>query len=77
MLPRQIMKKNLFFSLLVSFLVSLNLEASDKDSLNFQTQISLFGLANPTNAVLVNTGARLIPQLDYLRDFSEDRRISA
>jgi len=77
MLLRQIMKKNLLFSLLVTFLVSLNLQASDKDSLNFQTQISLFGLLNPTNAVVVNTGARIIPQLDYLRDFSEDRRISA
>jgi hypothetical protein len=77
MLLGQIMKNNLFFSLLVTFLVCLNLEASVKDSLNFQTQISLFGLLNPTNAVVVNTGARVIPQLDYLRDFSDDRRISA
>lgn len=77
MLPARIMKKKLLFSLLVPFLVCLNLEASGKDSLNFQTQVSLFGLLNPTNAVLVNTGARIIPQLDYLRDFSDDRRISA
>ena len=77
MLPAQIMKNNLLFSLLVTFLVCPILEASTKDSLDFQTQISLFGLLNPTNAVLVNTGARFIPQLDYLRDFSQDRRISA
>ena len=77
MLSKQIMKNKLLFSLLVTFFVAFNLEASDKDSLNFQTQISLFGLLNPTNAVMVNTGVRIIPQLDYLRDFSEDRRISA
>ena len=77
MLPRQIMKKNLFFSLLVTFLVSLNLEASDRDSLNFQTQISLFGLYNPGNVVTSSVGAKMVPQIDYLRDFSGDRRISA
>jgi len=71
------MKEKLFLSLLLTFLVCLNLEASDKDSLNFQTQVSLFGLLNPSNAVLVNAGVRIIPQLDYLRDYSQDRRISA
>jgi len=77
LLPGEIMKRNLFFSLLAIFLVCMNLEASEKDSLNFQTQISMFGLYNPTNAVKMNAGTRIIPQLDYLRDFSDDRRISA
>lgn len=70
------MKKTLLFPFLICFLVSINLKASEKDSLHFQTQISFSGLYNPTsNSGMVN--ARGIPQLDYLRDFSHDRRISA
>ncbi|MCX6307977.1 MAG: hypothetical protein NTY32_03780 [Bacteroidia bacterium] len=73
----KIMNKKHFLSLLISLFACLNLEASGNDSLNFQTQISLFGLLNPTNTVYVNSGGRIIPQLDYLRDFANDRRISA
>jgi len=71
------MNIKLFLSLLISLFACLNLEASGNDSLNFQTQLSLFGLLNPTNAIVLNSGARIIPQLVYLRDFSDDRRISA
>lgn len=71
------MKKNQLLLLLMCFLVSLIMKATEKDSLNFQTQISMFGLYNPTNVVNGFTGMRIIPQFDYLRDFSNDRRISA
>ena len=56
---------------------NFNLEASGRDSIDFQTQVSIFGLFNPSSAVSVNTGARMIPKLDYLRDFTDDRRMSA
>lgn len=70
------MRKYPIFALLITFLVCLNSMASDKDSINYQTQISVAGLYNPSGTSgFVN--ARVIPQLDYLRDFSEDRRVSA
>jgi hypothetical protein len=71
------MKNNLLFSLLVTFLVCSRLLAVTKDSLNIQTQISLYGLESPKNVVTFEAGARIVPQIDYLRDFSGDRRISA
>ena len=71
------MKKNLLFSLLVSFLVCLQLVAVNKDSLNIQTQLSLYGFENPNNDVTFSAGARIVPQIDYLRDYAGDRRISA
>jgi hypothetical protein len=70
------MRKYPIFGLLIPFLVCLNAMASDKDSVNFQSQISFAGLYNPS-ATSGFVNARAIPQLDYLRDFSEDRRISA
>jgi len=71
------MRKRLIFPLLATFLLSLNLEASEKDSINFQNQISLFGLYNPTFIVPLQGGGMYVPQIDYLRDFTGDKRISA
>lgn len=71
------MGRTLFFSLLTCFLIGFNLRASEKDSLLFQSQLSLSGLYNPHASVPGLVQARLLPQLDYLRDFSGDRRISA
>jgi hypothetical protein len=71
------MKKKLHISLLLTFLVCFNLEASDKDSLTFNTQISVFGLYNPSNSFTLLAGGMFVPKIDYLRDFSDDRRISA
>jgi hypothetical protein len=75
--PDVIMKKYLLFSLLVTFLVSLNLEASEKDSICFQNQISILSLYNPSSDATLLLEGMYIPQIDYLRDFSGDKRISA
>jgi len=71
------MRKRLIFPLLATFLVCLILEASEKDSINFQNQISLYGLYNPGYEVKGMLGGTYIPQIDYFHDFSGDRRISA
>lgn len=77
MLPTKIMQKKLFFWLLLTFFTCLKLQASGKDSLIFQNQISLFGLYNPAANPTLQVGGMYVPQIDYLRDFSDDRRISA
>ncbi len=71
------MKNNLLFSLLVTFLVGTNLEASERDSVCFQNQISFLGLYNPKSDATLLLGGMYVPQVDYLRDFSGDRRLSA
>lgn len=71
------MRRILLFLLSTCFLTCFNLLATEKDSLLFQAQLSLSGLYNPTAIVPGLANARLLPQLDYLRDFSKDRRISA
>lgn len=77
MLSGPIMNTKLIFSLLVTLLVCQNAKASDEDSISLQTQLSLFGLYNPSNSIPGFAGVRLVPQLDYLRDFEADRRLSA
>ncbi|HET9571231.1 MAG TPA: hypothetical protein VFP20_07495 [Bacteroidales bacterium] len=71
------MKNRLILSLLIFSLGCLYLEASNKDSIDMQTQISMYGLLNPENTITFSAGARVLPQVDYLRDFSRDRRVSA
>lgn len=71
------MRKKRLFPLLVSFLGCLNLVASEKDSVCFQNQLSLLGLLNPTSDATFLFGGMYVPQIDYLRDFSGDKRFSA
>lgn len=71
------MKVTFLYTLFITFLICSNLKASEKDSLAFQTQLSFASLVNPTSLTGVHFDARVLPQLDYLRDFSGDRRLSA
>lgn len=77
MLSNAFMKKTLVYLLLIYFLACPALKASSTDSLCFQNQLSLNGLYNPTQKSKFLFRGMYVPQLDYLRDFSDDRRISA
>lgn len=55
----------------------MNLEATERDSVCFQNQISIHSLYNPKSDATLLFGGMYVPQIDYLRDFSGDKRLSA